>query len=132
MKNHFILILCLATLMLSGCSNGKMQTLGEFLEDADIEYVDAVTITDGSTGYHKTTTELSQIEEFLNLVNDIMFSPQKNQEKRVGLRYGITLYEGEKSFHFSLNYINGVYYDSNPDIHPIVDEFYKNLAVEEK
>ncbi len=36
------------------------------------------------------------------------------------------------TFSFSLNEVNDNYYYTEPDIHPIVDEFYKNLDVQEE
>lgn len=58
-------------------------------------------------------------------------TPQENQEKRDGWRYGITLMDGEKEFKFTLSQIENTYYDSKPDIHPIVDNYYKQLVIEE-
>ena len=125
-----MLLICL--LLLSACSNGKTQSLEEFYKDAKIENVDKVIIQDGSTGYSKTITNQDQIGEFLSLIKEIEYTPQDNQEKRVGWRYGITLFDGEKEFKFTLNQIDNTYYDSNPDIHPIVDNYYKKLEIIEE
>ena len=119
-------------ILLSACSNGKTQPLEEFYKDAKIENVGKVIIQDGSIGASKTITNQEQIGEFLTLINEIEFTPQENQEKRDGWRYGITLLDGEKEFKFTLSHIGNTYYDSNLDIHPIVDNYYKQLEIIEE
>lgn len=113
--------------LLSACSHGKTQTLEKFYQDAQIEQVDKVIIQDGSTGYYKTITKQEQINDFLSLIKDVEFTPQTNQEERSGWRYGIKLLDGKKEFSFTLNEIDDIYYDSTPDIHPIVESYYKQL-----
>lgn len=121
MKTKFFLILLVNLLFISACSNGKTQSLEEFYTDAKIENIDKVIIQDGSTGGSKMITMQEQIDKFLSLIKDIEFTPQNNQDKRVGWRYGIILYDDKKEFKFTLNEIGGIYYDSNPDIHLILD-----------
>ncbi len=125
-------MLLVSLFILSACTNGKTQSLESFYKDAKIENVDKVIIQDGSTGASKTITNQEQIGEFLTLIKEIEFTPQENQEKRKGWRYGITLFDGEKEFKFTLNQIDNTYYDSNPDIHPIVDNYYKQLEIVEE
>jgi len=136
MKKIFYLILSVSLLLLSACTNvdtiGKTQSLEEFYKDAQIENVDKVIILDGSTGASKMITNQEDISKFLFQINAIEFTPQVNQEERIGGLYGITLFDGEKEFKFSLNRIDNTYYDSNPDIHPIVDDYYKQLEIEEE
>lgn len=132
MKKSLFLILLVSLLLLSACTNGKTQSLEEFYKDAKIENVDKVIIQDGSTGYSKTITKQEQIGDFLSLIKDIEFVPQKNQEERSGWRYGIALFDGEKEFKFTLNEIDNTYYNSNPDIHPIVENYYKQLDIVEE
>lgn len=136
MKKNFSLILLVSLLLLSACSNvgtnGKAQLLEVFFNDEKIENVDKVIIQDGSTGYSKTITNQKQIGEFLSLIKEIEYTPQGNQEKRDGFRYGITLFDGEKQFAFTLNQIDNTYYDSNPDIHPIVEIYYNQLDFAEE
>lgn len=112
-------------LLLSACAEGKSQSLEEFYKDASIENVDKVIIQDGSTGNSIEITEKEQIDEFLSLINDIYFTPQENQEGRVGWRYAISLFDGPKNFKFTLSQIGDTYYDSTPNIYPIVDDYYK-------
>lgn len=125
-------MLLVSLFILSACTNGKTQSLESFYKDAKIENVDKVIIQDGSTGASKTITNQEQIGEFLTLIKEIEFTPQENQEKRKGWRYGITLFDGEKEFKFTLNQIDNTYYDSNPDTHPIVDNYYKQLEIVEE
>lgn len=127
MKKALFLTMLVSIFFVSACTNGKTQSLEEFYKDAEIENVEKIIIQDGSTGATKTITEQEKMDEFLALIKDIEFSPQKNQEKQDGWRYGITLFEGEKDFKFTLNKIDNTYYDTNPDINPIVDRFYKQL-----
>lgn len=131
MKRPLFLILLASLLLLSACTNGKTQSLEEFYK-LKIENVDKVIIQDGSTGYSKTMVEQEQIDGFVTLIKDVLFTPQENQKERSGWRYGIALFDGEKEFKFSLNYINDTYYDSNPDIHPIVEDYYKQLDIVEE
>ncbi|RPJ94040.1 hypothetical protein CW357_17475 [Rummeliibacillus sp. TYF005] len=132
MKKSLFLMLLVSLFILSACTNGKTQSLESFYKDAKIENVDKVIIQDGSTGASKTITNQEQIGEFLTLIKEIEFTPQENQEKRKGWRYGITLFDGEKEFKFTLNQIDNTYYDSNPDTHPIVDNYYKQLEIVEE
>lgn len=127
MKKSMFLIMLVSLFFVSACSNGKTQSLEGFYKDAEIENVDKIIIQDGSTGASKTITQQGQMDEFLSLIKDIQFTPLKNQEKRDGWRYGITLFDGEKDFTFTLNEIGDTYYDTNPDIVPIIDQFYKQL-----
>ncbi|MGE7692686.1 hypothetical protein ACQKNC_01020 [Lysinibacillus sp. NPDC094177] len=132
MKKSMFLILFVLLVLLFACFNEKKQSLEEFFKDAKIINVDKIIIQDGSTGYSKTITKQEQIGEFLNLIKDIEFTPQDNQEERVGWRYGIALFDGEKEFKFTLNKIDNTYYDSKPDIHPIVENYYKQLNIVEE
>ncbi|KOS60866.1 hypothetical protein FJQ98_17790 [Lysinibacillus agricola] len=132
MKKSMFGILFVILFLLSACTVAKTQTLEEFYKDAKIENVDKVIIQDGSTGYAKTITKQEQIGEFLNLIKDIEFIPQDNQEERTGWLYGIALLDGEKEFIFTLSEIDNTYYDSKSDIHPIVENYYKQLEIAEK
>lgn len=134
MRKSLLLLLFVSLLVLVACNDlqEKTQSLEQFYKDAKIEKVHKIIIRDGSTGYLKTIVEQEKIDEFLALIKDIVFTPQDNQEERVGWRYAITLIDGEKEFKFSLNHINDTYYDSKPDIHPIVENYYKQLDVEEE
>lgn len=135
MKKILLFIVLINLFLLSACTNvdtnGKTQSLEAFYKDAKIENVDQVIIQDGSTGASKTVTKQEDIAEFLSLIKAIEFTPQDNQEERVGWLYNITLFDGEKEFAFTLNHIDNTYYDTNPDIYPIVDNYYKQLDIEE-
>lgn len=122
----------LALVSMSACSNSKTMSLKEFYKKVKIEKIDNVIIQDGSTGASKTITEQDQINEFLSLIKDVEFTPQENQDKGVGWRYRITLFDREKEFKFTTEQIADTYYDSNPDILPIIDSYYQQLNINEK
>ncbi|MFF2754840.1 hypothetical protein ACFVR1_13955 [Psychrobacillus sp. NPDC058041] len=124
-KAYIILVL----LLLAGCG-AKTKSLQEIYTGEGMKEVDKIVLTDGSTGSSKTITNGTTINELMSLIKDIQFTPQANQEKQLGWRYSIGLYEGDKEFKFYLNKIGKYYYHSNPDIFPIVDDFYKDLNVE--
>ncbi|EPD53786.1 hypothetical protein HMPREF1210_00609 [Paenisporosarcina sp. HGH0030] len=110
----------------------ETKTLSQFYEK-DLDDVTKIVIVDGSSGYKKTVTENEIIKEFLGEIKDIKFIPDENQEKRVGWRYSITLFQDdEQTFKFGLTEVNENYYYTEPDIHPIVEDFYENLDVQEK
>lgn len=133
MRKSWLFILFASLVILSACADtkGKTQSLQEFYKDANIENVDKVIIQHGS-GVSKTITNQEQIDAFLALINEIVFTPKENQEGYVGWAYSIALSDGEKEFEFTLGHINDTYYDSNPDIHPIVDDYYKRLEIMEE
>ena len=73
------------------------------------------------------------IKGFLSELKGIKFIPEENQEKREGWRFSITLYQDNKrTFQFGLTEINDNYYYTEPDIYPIVDDFYKKFDVPEE
>lgn len=131
MKKNLHFIITASLFILIACTE-KTKTLEQFYQDEKIENIDQIIIRDGTTGATKTITNEEQINQFLSLINEIQFTPQKNQEKREGWLYGITLFDGEEQFQFTLSKINDVYYDSNPDIYPIVDKYYKQLDILEE
>ena len=116
---------------LTGCGL-ETQTLPEFYEK-EFDDVTEIQILDGSTGYKKVINDKRVVDDFLSDIKDIKFIPEENQEDRSGFRYGIGLYQDEEiTFSFTLNEVNGNYYYTEPDIHPIVDDFYKSLEIEEE
>ncbi|WP_431810676.1 hypothetical protein [Lysinibacillus capsici] len=126
-----MLALFLFIVLLTGCGL-ETKTLTEFYKN-DLEDVTKIQVQDGGTGYSKITTDKKVIDEFLSEIKDVQFIPEENQEDRAGFLYSITLYEDEQmTFIFTENYVNDYYYDTEPDIYPIVDSFYKNLKVEEE
>lgn len=124
-------------LILVGCSNFDTnsldtKTLSEFYEN-DLQDISKILIVDGSTGYKKTIVDNADIKSFLGEIKDIKFIPEDNQKARDGWRYSITLSEDDKyTFQFGLTQVNDNYYYTEPDIHPIVDKFYKTVDVQEE
>ena len=133
MKISWLFILFASLVILSACAEtkGKTQTLQQFYKDANIENVDKVIIQHGS-GVSKSITNQEQIDAFIGLINEIIFTPKENQEGYVGWAYSVALFDGEKEFSFTLGHINNTYYDSNPAIFPIVDDYYKQLDIKEE
>ena len=112
--------------LLAGCGL-ETQTLPEFY-GKNLDDVTKMTIVDGSTGHQKTIEDPLAIKGFLNQIKDIQFIPDENQGPREGWRYSITLFEeDEQTFQFTLTEVNDHYYHTEPNIHPIVDDFYENL-----
>ncbi|MED4206832.1 hypothetical protein [Neobacillus mesonae] len=117
--------------LLSGCGL-ETKTLPEFYE-TDLDDITKIQILDGSTGYKKVINDKKVIEDFLGEIKKIKFIPEENQEDRIGFRYTIAFFEGEKiTFSFTLNKVRDNYYYTDPDIHPIVDDFYKKLEAKEE
>ncbi len=108
----------------SGCRPTKpleVKTLPQ-LYDNDLNSVSKITILDGNSGAQKITEEKKVIDDFLNRFNDIQFIPDENQEPRSRFNYTITLYQDEEDpFTFNPTHVNNHYYDTEPDILPIMD-----------
>jgi hypothetical protein len=130
MKKSFIIIF-LIVFILIGCGL-ETKTLPQFYEK-DLDDVTKVVIVDGRTGHEKTTTDNGDIKEFFNIIKDIKFIPEENQEQREGWLYSITLFQDEEqTFRFWETKVNENYYYTEPDIHPIIDDFYYNLNIQEE
>lgn len=137
---NLLLTLFFLLALLTGCVLEKekksteleAKTFTEFYEK-ELTDVTKISVLDGSTGYSKTVTDKQVVDDFLDKIKDIQFIPDENQEIGYGFVYSIALYEDDKNpFIFSLNNVNDHYYNTKPEIYPIVDHFYINLEVEEK
>lgn len=121
MKKAFALLL---VMVVSGCGL-EVKTLGEFYE-GDLENVSRVVVVDGNTGNQLTVEEEATIQSFLEEMREVEFIPEENQEARDGFNYSISLFEGEKkTFQFGATRVNDHYYETEPDVLPIIDEFYE-------
>ncbi|WP_080845288.1 hypothetical protein [Cytobacillus gottheilii] len=130
MKIKLFLIFLLCS-FITGCGL-ETKTLSEFYEKG-LEDVTQINILDGSTGYKKIIKDKELIDDFLSQIKDTQFIPEKNQEDQSGFTYSLSLHqEGEFPFRFSLSSVNDHYYYTHPDLFPIVDDFYKNLEVQEE
>lgn len=130
MKKYLFLSLLAILLLLSGCTE-KTQSIEEIYNDAKIENVDKIIIHYGATGYKKTITNQEQITEFLSLINNIEFT-RIDKAEEWGALYYIYLFDGKREFIFNMNQIGKRYYDSNPAIEPIIDNYYQQLDIEEE
>ncbi|QUW23967.1 hypothetical protein JSQ81_10540 [Sporosarcina sp. Marseille-Q4063] len=111
---------------MSGCGL-ETKTLEEFYEK-DLSDVSKIEIVDGNTGYGVATTDYEKTQDFIGEIKNIKFIPDDDQGKRDGFRYSITFFEGNvRTFQFGDTHINGNYYHTEPDIHPIIDVFLQLL-----
>lgn len=131
LKKYLFLMMISYILLLTACTHDT-HSLQELYTNEDIKNIDKIVLTDGSTGYSKIITTKEQISELLELINDVEFSPQKNQQKREGWKYQVTFYDENKEFKFTADKIGEIYYDSEPDISLILDNYYEKLDVKEE
>lgn len=112
--------------VISACTSAKTKTLEMFYTEAEVEQVDEVLIQNGVDNTSKTITHQDEVNEFVSLIKDIEFTPQKGKENNVNSNYKITLFdiENEKEFEFLLNKIGDTYYETNSNILRIVDQYY--------
>ncbi|MGD6940748.1 hypothetical protein ACQCT6_01755 [Cytobacillus gottheilii] len=130
MKSKLILLLIFCS-FITGCGL-ETKTLSEFYENS-LEDVNQINILDGSTGYKKIIKDKELIDKFLSEIKDTKFIPDKNQEDRSGFTYSLSLHQdGEAPFIFSLSSVNDHYYYTEPDIFPIIDDFYQKLDIQEE
>ena len=136
MKRINGLVFTLILVLLAGCNSWskplETHTLPRFY-DGDLSNVSKIVILDGNSGAQKIIEDKKLIDDFLNDIEDIQFVPDENQEPRSGFNYSITLYQdGKDSFTFGPTHVNNHYYHTEPDILPIIDDFYTNLEVKVK
>lgn len=123
--------LCSLSLLLmftiAGCGL-ETKILDEFYPK-NLEDVTRIVIVDGRSGKEKTETNKESIKEFLKEIEDIKFIPEESQEPREGWLYSIKLYsEKEEILQFGPTEINENYYYTEPDIYPIIDDFYNGQS----
>lgn len=123
------LFLCI--ILLTSCEETEDQSLKGFYKK-DLGDVTQIEITDGSTGYQKTVSDPTFIQNFLEEIQNVQFIRAENQEEKEGFTYSITLSQEAYTFSFALNYVNDRYYYTEPDLYPIVDLYYKNLNIPEE
>ncbi|MCM3786710.1 hypothetical protein M3231_27630 [Neobacillus mesonae] len=82
----------------------------------DILDVDHIELIDGSSGNRIMIDDFAEVQSWISRIEDITFTPEDSQEGSVGYIYGLGFYEGEEmKLGFNPHYIDGVYYESNPD-----------------
>ena len=123
MKKTRLIMYVLCLFALTACNGPEPKTLHDFYTEEGLVTIREIIITDGSTGYEKTVSDPRSITEFLELTDRVLFTPQENQQERDGFLYSITLSDGRKKFLFNLNKIHEVYYDTKPDLYPIIDRY---------
>ena len=122
-----ILLTIVFAFFLSGCGLETL-TIDDYYKK-NLEDVSEIEVVDGSNGSSRTTTHKEEIRSFIKEVKDIKFIPDENQSKRDGFIYSITFYEGDKAtLQFGLNQIGDDYYTTEPNIEPIVEEFFNTIS----
>ncbi|RIX60292.1 hypothetical protein D3P08_01610 [Paenibacillus nanensis] len=124
---HVVSILIL--LLISACSQSNNTTskkLSEFYP-GEIQNVDQVEITNGSSGERKSFKNKENISEWLESIKDVTFRIDQEQEKRDGFRYSVKLFEsGENKLSFSTNTINDRQYITDDNFYESIKEFFEN------
>lgn len=125
-RRYLIIPNLILVLLITGC-NLETKTFAEFYEK-DLRDVSEIVIVDGNTGEDKRITDKDEIDSFLNKIRNIKFIPEENQEERDGFNYSISLFENnERTFQFGPTQVNENYYYTEPDIHPIINDFNEEL-----
>lgn len=124
MRKYFVALLLL---ILVGCQTMhlKEQTIGDFMQDADVEQVEEVIILNGETGERKTITDVGKIEHFVDDIENILFTPDDNQQKRDGFRYAVKLVDGEHSLQFTTNSVGEDYYVTEEPLFEVIDALFQ-------
>ncbi|QEY22469.1 hypothetical protein D0S48_18395 [Psychrobacillus sp. AK 1817] len=122
-----ILLSFVFTIFLTGCGLETL-TIDDYYKK-NLEDVSEIEVVDGSNGNSRATTNKEEILSFIKEVKDITFIPAEDQSERDGFLYSITFYEGDKAtIQFVLNEIGDDYYNTEPDIEPIVEEFFSAMS----
>ncbi|MGE7979631.1 hypothetical protein [Psychrobacillus sp. NPDC093200] len=125
-----ILLTIVFTIFLTGCGLETL-TIEDYYKN-DLEDVSEIEIFDGSNGSSRATTNKEEIMSFIKEVKDIKFIPDEDQSERDGFLYSITFYEGDKAtLQFGLNQIGDNYYNTEPDIEPIIEELFNSMSVQD-
>lgn len=142
MKRILRIGILLSAILLSGCvaaggeANEKPvipkepQALSEMFSKAGIESVDRLDMQSGMSGEKKATTDQAFIQNFLDEVEDVIYTADANQERREGWTYRVTLVDGENEFSFYPNHVDGVHYTANVDMFEKMDQLF--TAIESK
>ncbi|MFC4356270.1 hypothetical protein ACFO0S_14510 [Chryseomicrobium palamuruense] len=143
MKKWWLLNIILMVLMLSGCMSSQAndnrpdvsklepQSLSEMIQDAGLENVDALEVQSGSTGEKKDTTDPILINEFMKQIASVTYTPDPNQEERIGWVYRVTANDGDKSFEFYPNYVENVYYLADGDVKEMMEALFQEIEKQE-
>ena len=125
MRKYFVAFLLL---ILVGCQTMhlKQQTIGAFMQDAKVKEVKEIIILNGETGEKKTITDAGKIEQFLDDIEDILFTPDDNQQQRDGFRYAVKLVDGEHSLQFTTNSVGQDYYVTEEPLFEVIDALFQS------
>lgn len=117
MKKVFIL-LGLLTFFLAACQNNTINFTGIYPH----VHVTKVEVTKGN-GENIIITNQAHIDEWINRMQSITFTPEENQEKKVGYLYSVKMYNKDgKVGSFTTSEINGYYYKENTELVSAIED----------
>ncbi|MGG2095562.1 hypothetical protein AB1283_23770 [Bacillus sp. S13(2024)] len=116
MKKIFIL-LGLLTFFLTACQDSAIN----FPDIYPHIHVTKIEVTKGN-GENTIITNQTHIEEWINRMQSITFTLEKNQEKIVGYLYSVKMYnKDEEVGRFTTSEINGYYYKKNTELESAIE-----------
>jgi hypothetical protein len=122
-KSKKIISIFVFCFFLLGCGL-KTETFKE-LYNEDLSKVTRIDIRSGRTGELKIITDKQVVENFLGKIKEMRFVPNRKQEKVKGNRYLVTFYApNRKRFQFTESEVNGHYYQTYPDLLPLLNKFF--------
>ncbi|MCG7376292.1 hypothetical protein MH215_04760 [Paenibacillus sp. ACRSA] len=130
-KLCLLVLLLLSGLAVTACNGPQVeklttQTIQQFYP-GDMENVDSIEITDGSSGVRKVFSNKKQIQEWINQVKNLTFVPDSNQEDRSGFLYAVSLLENNQiKLGFTPNSQGGHYYIHNEELTTQIQRLLEN------
>ncbi|AQQ53148.1 hypothetical protein [Planococcus lenghuensis] len=126
---HSLVVLICLLMALTSC-NSKPMTIVDFYEGS-LENITEISILDGRTGEEVRTVDSAVIDAFLQDIQSIQFVPEKDQSAREGYLYSIRFFEGDsETFRFTPIEVEGNYYETEPDIHPVISQYAEEFSLE--
>ncbi|MGO4537859.1 hypothetical protein [Paenibacillus sp. 2TAB19] len=113
----------------SGCSAAadinEPISLGQ-LYPGEIERVDRMEMTNGSTGEKHTYEAAEQVQSWLKSIQNIELTVSIDQSKKDRFLYSVSLFEGDKkTMSFTPNFINGKYYETDDKVVEVVEVLFE-------
>jgi len=91
--------------------------------------VTRIVMRSGSTGELRAVTEPAVIAQWSRDVENLVLTPDPNQEGRSGFLFSVKLYEGEQeTFSFTPGAIGGFYYQNNEQFTASIRQLYDEHA----
>lgn len=112
-------------------SHLEPQLLTEMMQEAGVTEVDSLEIQSGSTGEKKRTTDSALIENFMSQIAEVIYTPDPNQEERIGWIYRVTVKDDDNSFEFYPHYVEDVYYKADGDVGGMMEALFQEIEKQE-